>query len=115
MTTENPTPDMSPADIAWLMNAIWASLQSPDWRFSNRKDLEQLGTAIYSGKKLKELDPQLLNRLFPHIKTITLHLANLLTHHVPRPVAAPAQAAEPAPANTQSSPDPEPPTTPEVP
>jgi hypothetical protein len=113
MTTENPAPDMSPADIAWLMNAIWESLQSPDWKFSNRKDLEQLGTAIYSGKKLKELDPQLLNRLFPHLKTITLHLANLLTRHVPKPTAAPA--AEPAPVNTQGSPDPEPPTTPEVP
>ncbi len=69
---------MSPADIAFLMNALWESLQAPGWTFSNRKDLEKLGEAIYSGKKLKEVDNQLLTRLFPHLKIITVHLGELL-------------------------------------
>jgi hypothetical protein len=97
-------PDMSPADTAWLMNALWESLQSPDWSFSSRKDLEQLGTAIYSGKKLKELDSQLLNRLFPHLKKITLHLGKLLTHRVSKPVSPPAESVPPTESASETPP-----------
>jgi hypothetical protein len=75
---------MAKEDVAWLMNALWESLQSPGWTFTNRRDLEKLGEAIFSGKKLKEVDDKLLTRLFPHLKTITLHLGNMLLRHVPK-------------------------------
>ena len=109
MTTETTTPDSPPEmtkkDVAWLMNALWESLQSPGWTFGNRKDLEKLGEAIFSGKKLKEVDDKLLTRLFPHLKTITLHLGSLLMKHDPEHVSVPPTAQAPAAAETKTAPE----------
>jgi hypothetical protein len=99
-STDQP---LDPHDVAWLMNAIWESLQSPGWTFGNRKDLEKLGEAIFSGKKLREVDDKVLTRLLPHLKTITVHLGNLLMKHQP--------AAKPSPAPTEPPTSPPPPTT----
>jgi hypothetical protein len=100
MTTKAETsdfiPEMAKEDVAWLMNALWESLQAPGWTFGNRKDLEKLGEAIFSGKKLKEVDDKLLTRLFPHLKTITLHLGNMLMRHEPKTQAPKAEAQAPS-------------------
>jgi hypothetical protein len=78
MTTTHAAQPLSREEIAWLMRALFSALQSPKWTFGNRKDLEKLGEAIISGKKLKELDSELLDRIFPYLLTITNHLGNAL-------------------------------------
>jgi hypothetical protein len=77
MTEINPPADpnqLTKEETAWLMKAIWAALQSPKWGFFNSKDLETLGKAIASGKELKDLDNSLLNKIWPHLLTVTNHL-----------------------------------------
>ena len=106
--TSDLVPEMTKEDVAWLMNALWDSLQSPGWTFANRKDLEKLGEAIFSGKKLKEVDDKVLTRLFPHLKAITLHLGNLLIKHIPKsvsvaaPTPAPTLTTETTPNHTET-------------
>jgi hypothetical protein len=95
-------PEITKEDVAWLMNALWDSLQSPGWSFANRKDLEKLGEAIYSGKKLRDVDDKVLTRLFPHLKAITLHLGRLLMRHEPKTQTTPAQ--DQAPSSTPAEP-----------
>ena len=72
-------------ETAWLMKAIWAALQSPKWGFFNSKDLETLGKAIASGKALKDLDDTLLNKIWPHMLTVTQHLGVALKHQASLP------------------------------
>jgi hypothetical protein len=101
-TTTPPTADqpLDPHDVAWLMNAIWESLQSPGWTFGTRKDLEKLGEAIYSGKKLRDIDDKVLTRLLPHLKVVTTHLGNLLLKYQPTkltPPTAEVSAVSPEP------------------
>ena len=64
---EHPLTD---GETAWLIKTLWSSLQAPGWNNKNRKDLEKLGEALYSGKSLKELDDALYDRLFPHLKKV---------------------------------------------
>jgi hypothetical protein len=73
--TDLPHPEeLTREETAWLMKAIWAALQSPKWGFFNSKDLETLGKAIASGKALKDLDSNLLDKIWPHMLTVTQHL-----------------------------------------
>jgi hypothetical protein len=65
---------LSREETAWLMKAVWSALQSPAWTFQNKKDLEKLGEALFSGKALKDLDEKTLDRIFPHLVTVTQHL-----------------------------------------
>ena len=107
-TTNNFVPEMAKEDVAWLMKALWESLQAPGWTFANRKDLEKLGEAIFSGKKLKEVDDKLMTRLFPHLKTITLHLGTLLMNHEPKTQAPKTETqasnqTETTPKNTETT------------
>jgi hypothetical protein len=111
MTTVNHPTDpnqLTKEETAWLMKAIWTALQSPKWGFFNSKDLETLGKAIASGKTLKDLDESLLNKIWPHLLTVTNTLGRALKQ----------QASEPAPdltrtetKITENSPSPSPVTT----
>jgi hypothetical protein len=86
---------LAQGDIAWLINAIWEALQSPGWTFANRKDLEKLGEAIFSAKKLSQVDDKLLTRLLPHLRTIATHLGKALLSRQPQ--AAPSSEPPTAP------------------
>jgi hypothetical protein len=77
-TPSNEQPPLTKEETAWLMRALWGALQAPPWDAGNRKDLQKLGEAIISGKSLKELPNDLLERIFPHLKTVTLHLGAAL-------------------------------------
>jgi len=76
-------PPLSKEEIAFLIKAIWAALQAPGWTFKNRKDLEKLGEAIFSGKSLKEVDDALYDRIFPHLVLVATHLGDTLRSQVP--------------------------------
>lgn len=93
-------------ETAWLMRALWAALQAPAWESGNRKDLQKLGEALISGKTLKELPEDLLNRIFPHLKTVTLHLGTALKAKAYEDdnasATAPASPSAPAPAPAAS-------------
>jgi hypothetical protein len=65
-------------EIAHLIRTLWSSLQAPAWTHKNRRDLEKLGEAIFSGKSLKDLDDTLYDRIFPHLVTVATHLGNVL-------------------------------------
>jgi hypothetical protein len=85
-------------ETAWLMKAIWSALQAPKWGFFNSKDLETLGKAIASGKALKDLDDGLLNKIWPHMLTVTNHLGQALKANAAAPETP--SPHEPAPTNT---------------
>jgi hypothetical protein len=76
-------PPLSKEEIAFLIKAIWAALQAPGWTFKNRKDLEKLGEALFSGKSLKEVDDALYDRIFPHLVLVATHLGDTLRSQVP--------------------------------
>jgi hypothetical protein len=122
-----PTPDNTPIpppsplsreEIAFLIKALWSSLQAPGWTLGNRKDLEKLGEAIFSGKSLRDIDDKLYDRIFPHLVAVASHLGQTLRSQVPdspyheitveqsAPVAvAPAPPSPPTlPAPTATSP-----------
>jgi hypothetical protein len=87
-----PTEDIATftnEEIIFLLRALWDSLQSPGWTFKNRKDLEKIGEAIFSGKKLKELDDALYDRIFPHLKTVAIHLGKILRNSQSETAEAP--------------------------
>lgn len=84
-------------ETAWLMKTLWAALQAPNWADGNKKDLSKLGEALLSGKTLKELPDDLLGRIFPNLKTVTLHLGAALKARAYENDAAPAPAQAPAP------------------
>lgn len=75
---EHAAHDFTNEEIVFLLKAVWAALQSPGWTFKNRKDLEKIGEAIFSGKELKDLDDSLYDRIFPHLKTVAIHLGRTL-------------------------------------
>jgi hypothetical protein len=81
--TQIPLPPLAKEEIAFLIKALWAALQAPGWTFKNRKDLEKLGEAIFSGKSLKEVDDALYDRIFPHLVLVAAHLGNTLRSQVP--------------------------------
>ena len=70
-------------ETAWLMKIDWRSLQSPKWTFQNKKDLEKLGEALFSGKDLKDLDNDILDRIFPHLVKVAQTLGALLKLGMP--------------------------------
>ena len=84
--TQNPTDEeieevaqsLTREEIAWLMKIDWRSLQAPKWTFKNKKDLEKLGEALFSGKELKDLDEATLDRIFPHLVKVVQHLGAAL-------------------------------------
>jgi len=102
-STEQTT--LTKEETAWLMRALWAALQAPAWESGNKKDLQKLGEALISGKTLKELPDDLLNRIFPHLKTVTLHLGAALKAkaYEENATSSPAPAAPNPPTSTGSS------------
>jgi hypothetical protein len=76
-------PPLSKEEIAFLIKALWSSLQAPGWTFKSRKDLENLGEAIFSGKTLRDVDDSLYDRIFPHLVVVATHLGDLLRSQVP--------------------------------
>ena len=78
-----PLPPLSKEEIAFLIKGLWTALQAPGWTFKNRKDLEKLGEAIFSGKSLKEVDDDLYDRIFPHLVLVATSLGNTLRSQVP--------------------------------
>jgi hypothetical protein len=113
--TEQPSP-LSKAETAWLMRALWSALQAPNWAEGNRKDLQKLGEALITGKTLKELPNDLLERIFPHLKIVTLHLGAALKARADemdtppetnpeQPATPPAQAAPAAAAGETDTPE----------
>ena len=83
MSTTPDTHNFTNEEIVFLLKAVWAALQSPGWTFKNRKDLEKIGEAIFSGKELKDLDDSLYDRIFPHLKTVAIHLGRTLRDTLP--------------------------------
>lgn len=65
-------------ETAHLIRELWGALQAPGWTRQNRKDLEKIGEAIYSGRSLKDLDDDLYDRIFPHLVIVATHLGNAL-------------------------------------
>ena len=91
-------------ETAWLMKAIWTALQSPKWGFFNSKDLETLGKAIASGKALKDLDESLLNKIWPHMLTVTNNLGRALKQQAAAPdVDLDLPKTEPSPVPTTTT------------
>ena len=77
------TPPFTNEEVAFLIKAIWSSLQAPKWTFKNRKDLEKIGEAIFTGNALKDLDDQLYDRIFPHLVKVATHLGHVLRDEAP--------------------------------
>ena len=75
---------LSKEEIAWLMKIDWKSLQAPKWTFQNKKDLEKLGEALFSGKELKDLDNATLDRIFPHLIKVAKCLGALIKLGMPQ-------------------------------
>lgn len=75
---------LSKEEIAWLMKIDWRSLQAPRWTFQNKKDLEKLGEALFSGKELKDLDNATLDRIFPHLIKVAKCLGALIKLGMPQ-------------------------------
>jgi len=107
-----PAPPLTKEEIAFLIKALWTSLQAPGWTFKNRKDLEKIGEAIFSGKSLKDLDDSLYERIFPHLVTVAKHLGDMLRgqmpespyHEISVDTALPAAPASPPPAEQVTTP-----------
>ena len=76
-------PPFTNEEVAFLIKAIWSSLQAPKWTFKNRKDLEKIGEAIFTGNALKDLDDQLYDRIFPHLVKVATHLGHVLRDEAP--------------------------------
>lgn len=62
-------------DKKFLVNTIWEALQSPKW---TKNDLIDFGTAIFSKKKLKDIDESVFNKIFPFLEIITLNVSEKL-------------------------------------
>lgn len=114
-TPENPNqekphpeltlPPLSDKETAFLIRSMWTSLQAPGWTFKNRKDLEKLGEAIFSGKTLKQLDDDLYDRLFPHLVKVAQCLGDILRISSPEESPAPSpKAVSPAPPPAEGEP-----------
>ena len=97
LDSNHPTPalQLTKEETAWLMKALWAALQAPKWGFFNGKDLETLGKAIASGKELKDLDSSLLNKIWPHLLTVTTHLGLALKQQAEVSEISPTKTSEP--------------------
>ena len=66
---------LSREEQAFLIKALWESLQSPHW---NKDDLIDLGKLIFAKKSLKDIaaqDEKKFARIFPHLVEIVNHLA----------------------------------------
>ena len=66
---------LSREEQAFLIKALWESLQSPLWI---KDDLIELGTLIFAKKSLKDIaaqDEKKFARIFPHLVEIVNHLA----------------------------------------
>jgi hypothetical protein len=113
-----PEAPVSREETAWLMRTFWKSLQAPNWAIQNQKDLEKLGEAIFSGKELKELGNKLLDRIFPHLVTVTNYLGAALAAKAEEndePIAPVAPELVPTVPETPETNAKSPPVTPEVP
>jgi len=62
-------------DKKFLVNTIWEALQSPKW---TKDDLVDFGTAIFSGKKLKDMKEITFNKIFPFLEVITMSVSDSL-------------------------------------
>jgi hypothetical protein len=112
-TPENPDVPFTNEEIVFLIKAMIASLRAPGWTFKNRKDLEKIGeVVIFGGKELRDLDDALYDRIFPHLKTMAVHLGKILRDTAPdEPKTAAPSTASPA---SPTSPVPAPAPTPKV-
>jgi hypothetical protein len=94
--TVSTIPALSREEQAFLMKALWESLQVPSW---NRDDLIDLGKLIFAKKSLKEIasqDEKKFTRLFPHLVAIVNHLGAKIME-----ATAAAQAQQAALATSQ--------------
>lgn len=93
---------MTKEQKAFLLQAIWSSLQVPSW---TKDDLIEFGKAIFVKKSLAKLDEKIFLKIFPFLTEITNALGIQLMEHSLENQAkeeaektAAATAAAPAPA-----------------
>ena len=100
--TEAKQETLSREELAYLIKILWEAQQAPSW---NRDDLIEFGKAIFGKTPLKELDPKIFNRLFPHLKTMAEHLGVKLKEAIlpapPPPAAGPTRSPSPSPRPAQ--------------
>jgi hypothetical protein len=104
--TAPTTPTLSKEEQAFLMKALWESLQVPSW---NRDDLIDLGKLIFAKKSLKEIasqDEKKFARLFPHLVAMVNHLGAKIMEAT---IAAQAQQAATVASQPVQAPAPSPP------
>ena len=99
-TTPETSIPLTKEQVAWLIRTLWAALQAPGWTFKNRKDLEKIGEALFTGKTLKDLDDALYERIFPHLVKIAEHLGEALRNG-PQDSSPPKPATEPNTTDSQ--------------
>jgi hypothetical protein len=90
MPEQATTPQAQPTkeqkeEMAGLIRAIWEALLLPDWQ---SKDLIELGKLIYAKVPLRDVDPELFQRLLPNLSACARQLSTRVT--LRRPAAPPA-------------------------
>jgi hypothetical protein len=105
----NSTEPLSKEDTAFLIRSFWEALLGPNWL---RNDLIELGKLVFAKVRLKDVEPELFQRLLPHLNTIANSLGPKMLKLRTQYGAAAAPAASPAtaaPKSTPPAPSPTPP------
>jgi hypothetical protein len=108
----NSTEPLSKEDTAFLIRSFWEALLGPNWL---RNDLIELGKLVFAKVRLKDVEPELFQRLLPHLNTIANSLGPKMLKLRTQYGAAAAPAASPAtaaPKSTPPAPSPAPPAPP---
>lgn len=69
---------MTKQEKAFLLKAIWTSLQAPDW---DKDDLVDFGKAIFTKTQLKDLNEAAFGKFLKYMTQITDKLGLLLAEH----------------------------------
>ena len=83
----NPAAPLTQEESAFLIKALWEGLITPAW---TSDELIALGKAVYAKTKLSSMEPELLGRLLPHLKTIASVLAAKVSSAPATPASPPA-------------------------
>jgi hypothetical protein len=95
----SPTEPLSKEETAFLIRSFWEALLGPAWL---KDDLIALGKLVFAKVRIRDIDPEMFQRLLPHLTAIANSLGpkvlkmRLITT-VPAPTTAPPKPTSPAP------------------
>jgi hypothetical protein len=89
-TGENEDMNLSKEEKAFLIKALWESLQAPAW---TKDDLIEFGKAIFAKKSLKKMDDKTFVQILPFLEAVTVAFGKRLSEAQAAQAAAQEEAA----------------------